>query len=151
MDRKYLLVVQFLIRISLGCVLLYGSISILQRPFTYLEIVYQYELLGPKSGMIVAMIIPWAELIIALCLISGVSISGAAFNLMGLSILFTGAQAYAIQHEFSIRCGCLMDLFLRGADPINYYTIMGTALIGILSLGLIIIQFKGWELSKIPS
>ena len=46
--------VVWLARLVLGCVLLSSSVAKLRKPYDFLANVYQYELVSPKVGLLVA-------------------------------------------------------------------------------------------------
>ncbi len=64
-------------RLALGCLFIYGSLPKIRQPYDFLSNVYGYELVGPKLGMLIAMVLPWLELFTGICLVGGIFISGA--------------------------------------------------------------------------
>ena len=51
-----------IVTILIGCLLIYGSIPKIRQPYDFLSSVYSYELVGPKFGKLVAMMLPWLDL-----------------------------------------------------------------------------------------
>lgn len=78
-------------RVALGVFLLWSSFQGIRRPYDFLGNVYEYELVGPKLGMLVAIIVPWLELMLGACLVGGILVGGALLA----SIVFLGASAVA--------------------------------------------------------
>lgn len=129
-----------LIRISLGAVFLWSSLSKLYQPYEFLLNVYQYNLLGASSGLFLARSIPWIELITGIALIQGVLIRGASVIGTILLTLFITAQAISLSRSQEISCGC----FSAKGDPISFWTVAvtGTILVGCLVLACDSIERK---------
>jgi hypothetical protein len=94
------------IRLGLGCLFVWSSLSKIQLPHDFLGHVYAYRLVGPVSGMFVAMVLPWCELLTGICLLGGVFVSGALLTCMGMALLFLGAVSWALYQGLNISCGC---------------------------------------------
>lgn len=94
------------IRIVAGAILLWSSIAKLKQPHDFLQTVYSYELVGPAIGMIVAMVLPWLELLLGMCLLLGVLSGGALLGGVLLSVIFTVAIASVLYRGLDISCGC---------------------------------------------
>ncbi len=86
-----------LVRLGLGCMFLYSSLPKIRQPYDFLSAVYNYELVGPKLGLLVAMVLPWLELLVGICLVGGIFVSGALLVsiVMGAMFIFVIASAYA--------------------------------------------------------
>jgi uncharacterized membrane protein YphA (DoxX/SURF4 family) len=108
----------FAIRLLLGTLLLYGGLGAIGRPFDFLASVNAYRMTGPLSGVVVAALLPWLEVVSAICLLSGVLIDGAFFGAILLTASFTVAIGSAWSRGLSISCGC----FGGTDDIISAYT-----------------------------
>ncbi len=84
------------IRLALGCLFLWSSLSKIQLPHDFLGHVYAYRLVGPVSGMFVGMVLPWLELLVGACLLAGVFVGGALLASMGMGVLFTFVLALGL-------------------------------------------------------
>ena len=129
--------VVWLARLVLGCVLLSSSVAKLRKPYDFLANVYQYELVSPKVGLLVAMALPWLELLIAICLFGGVFLGGSFLLTVSLAAIFIAAQSSVLHRGMFISCGCF------GGSPervIDYETLMRTVLFGALALA----GYFGW-------
>src|SRR5210317_1320702 len=78
-----------LIRFILGFVFLMGSLPKICQPYDFLGDVYGYEIVGPKLGVLIAMTLPWAEMLVGICMLSSIFIGGALLVSMGLGAMFT--------------------------------------------------------------
>jgi Methylamine utilisation protein MauE len=75
--RKILRAVLQAIQLTLGFVLLMSSLPKLCQPYDFLTAIYRYELVGPMLGVLVAAVLPWLELVVGICLIGGIFVSGS--------------------------------------------------------------------------
>ena len=109
---------------------IWSSLPKIRQPYDFLSSVYSYELVGPKLGMFVAMTLPWAELLVGICLIGGIFISGALLVSIGMAAMFTYVLASALYHGVEITCGC----FGAGStEIIGYKTLVRAAVILLVS------------------
>ncbi len=121
----------YLIRIVIGCMFIYSSLPKIRQPYDFLFSVYSYELTGPKLGMFTAMTLPWLEVLVGICLVGGVFVSGALLVSAGMAAMFTFVLGSAIYHGLSITCGC----FGAGStDIIGISTVIRAIVIGFLSM-----------------
>ncbi len=106
-------------RLAIGCIFIASSIAKLRQPFDFLSSVYNYELVGPGIGVVVAMVLPWLELFVGICLVGGIFITGAFLASIAMYALFSVALVSALWRGLEISCGCLDP-----TDPtvISYWT-----------------------------
>lgn len=109
-----------LARIGLGCLLLYSALPKIRQPYDFLHDVYNYELVGPKLGLLVAMALPWLELLVGICLLGGIFVGGALLASAGMAAMFTFVIGWALYQGLSISCGC----FGSGTEVITYVTLI---------------------------
>ena len=127
------------IPLGLGCLLVWSSLPKIRFPYEFLSSVYEYELLGPKLGMLTAMILPWVELLLGLCLIAGVFVSGAMLTCAGIMTMFVYVVASALNRGLTITCGCFGAY---SKEFITYWTLTRTLLLLALSIvGYILLLF----------
>ena len=93
-------------RILIGSILIYVSIDKIIDPGEFARAIDNYHLIpfGLENSM--AIVLPWMELIIGICLIFGVFIDGAAFLVIVIMMIFIVAITYAILSGYNIECGC---------------------------------------------
>ena len=106
-------------RVVLGSVFIAGSIGKLRHPYDFLGSVYNYELIGPGLGVAVAMILPWLELFVGICLVGGIFVTGAFLTSIAMCAMFSIALVSALWRGLEISCGCLD---LANTTIINYWT-----------------------------
>jgi hypothetical protein len=95
------------LRLGLGITLLLAGAMKFGAPFGFLDAVYGYDLLGPRGGLLVAMTLPLAEVIVGICLLGDLGLGGALLVSVGMSAVFVVAQVTAIARGLTIECGCL--------------------------------------------
>lgn len=109
---------------------IYSSLQKIRQPYDFLANVYNFELVGPKLGMLTAMILPWAELLVGICLVGGIFVSGALLVSICLGAMFMFVLASALYRGLNISCGCFGSSF---ADTIGYSTLIRAVIIMLLS------------------
>jgi putative oxidoreductase len=114
-----------IVRLSLGCLFLWSSVPKIRQPYDFLSSVYNYELAGPKLGMLVAITLPCVEL-----LVGGIFVGGALLVSIAMAAMFTFALAFALYHGLEISCGCFGA---SEAGPIDYSTLIRACVILLLS------------------
>ena len=119
--EKLLSIFVLLIRLGLGCLFIWGSLPKIRHPYNFLSSVYSYELVGPKLGMLTAMVLPWLELLLGIFLLSGVCVGGALLICAGLFALFTFNFAFVLHQGLEISCGCFSS---SEQDTISYATLI---------------------------
>jgi uncharacterized membrane protein YphA (DoxX/SURF4 family) len=129
--------VQFLSRLLIGGVLLWSGLEKLRQPVTFLGNVYDYQLVGPRLGLAVAVLLPLVESIVGGCLLAGVWCGGAFLSSVVLTTLFLVVQYSAISRGLSISCGCFGTA--TQADTVNYATLLRAA-------GMFVIAWTGYVL-----
>ena len=64
--------VQLVLRLLLGAFFVYASLDKIANPAGFARIVYQWQVAGPVASNLVAVTLPWVELVAGLLLIAGV-------------------------------------------------------------------------------
>jgi len=120
-----------LARLGIGCLFLWSSLPKIRQPYDFLSSVYNYELIGPKLGMLTAMALPWLELLVGICLVGGIFVSGALLACVGMAAMFTFVIASALYRDLKISCGCFGP---SDAGIIGYSTLIRACLILLFSI-----------------
>jgi len=117
-------------RLALGVVFIASSIPKLRQPYDFLADVYGYEIVGPKFGLVVAMLLPWLELLVGVCLVGGIFISAALLTAIAMSAMFCFVLASALWRGLEISCGCFNP---SSAGIIGYWTLARAAMLLFVS------------------
>jgi uncharacterized membrane protein YphA (DoxX/SURF4 family) len=135
------------VRLGLGLIFIMSSVPKIQQPYAFLGSIYGYELVGPKMGVLVTMVLPWVELFTGVCLVGGVFVGGALLASMGMGVLFTVVLASALYRHLDISCGCFSSN--PGAGKISYITLIRAIVITLVSAaayaGTILPVPKEWQ------
>jgi len=108
-DRKMtngLSIIVLIARILIGGILLYSSFEKFIDPSGFANAINNYHIIPFGLENSFAIILPWIELIVGICLILGVYIDGAALLVIIIMIIFIIAISYAIISGYNIECGC---------------------------------------------
>lgn len=124
-----------LLRLGVGALFIYaGAIKILD-PQQFALDVQHYELTPWSVSVLVAVYLPWLEVVAGLALILRRLELGALLTLGGLSLVFLVAIGSAWARGLDISCGC----FGKSADALktNFPLLIGRDLALLLALGLL--------------
>ena len=100
---KYLIVIA---RVVLGAIFLWASFDKIADPAKFARSISNYHIVPFGLENIVAIILPWLELLIGTGLILGFMVDGSAHISAGLLIMFIFMIAQAMLRGFNIECGC---------------------------------------------
>ncbi len=106
-------------RLILGAILIYSSIDKIADPANFARDIRNYSV--PILGLdnLMAMVLPWLELIAGLALLSGIMLDGAAMVTMLMMSIFIVAISQAMLRGIDIECGCgLKDGEMIGGQKI---------------------------------
>jgi uncharacterized membrane protein YphA (DoxX/SURF4 family) len=102
-----------LLAVALGAVFVYASLDKISQPAAFARIVYHYRLIGPSAVVgpgpanVLAVTLPWVEMVAGLALIAGVWRRESAGLAAFLLVVFLGAVSWALLHGIDIEnCGC---------------------------------------------
>lgn len=94
------------VRLALGIVFVYASVDKILNPAAFAQAVYNYQILPDLLINLTAIVLPWTELFLGLCLILGLWLPGATFLSTLLLITFFGALLFNTARGLNIDCGC---------------------------------------------
>jgi uncharacterized membrane protein YphA (DoxX/SURF4 family) len=121
-----------LLRVALGSMFVYASYDKILHPQAFSEAVVNYQILPDMLINLTALTLPWLELILGICLISGLLLPGATLLSSGLLTLFLGVLVFNQFRGLDIHCGCF------STEPTTSPAGIGTVLrdIGFLAVSL---------------
>jgi hypothetical protein len=132
----------YAVRIAIGCMFIYSSLPKIRHPYDFLFSVYSYELAGPKLGMFAAMTLPWLEVLVGICLVGDVFVSGALLVSAGMAAMFAFVLGSAIYHHLNITCGCFGA---SATEMVGYSTLIRACLILLFSMTAYIFSIGGFS------
>jgi len=93
-------------RIVLGFAFLVASVDKLASPELFARSIINYKILPHDPAMVIATILPWAEMLCSLCLIFGLATRGGSLLMGAMLFVFTVAVLSALARGLDITCGC---------------------------------------------
>ncbi len=133
----------FVLRIVLGCVFIYASLDKIRHPDLFAEAVYNYQLLPEVAVNLVAICLPWVELLSGSLLVLGLWMQGSILILSGLMVVFIGALGINLARGLDVHCGCFIT---QSTDPITILTLFRDSLFLLLTFYLFwLYQIRGIE------
>jgi uncharacterized membrane protein YphA (DoxX/SURF4 family) len=95
------------VRLILGLMFIYASLDKIADPAGFARIVYQWQTLGPVSSNLLAVTLPWVELVAGLLLIVGIWKRDAAAVVAGMLVVFIVAAVWVLARGIDVdNCGC---------------------------------------------
>jgi uncharacterized membrane protein YphA (DoxX/SURF4 family) len=100
--------VALVLRLLLGAFFVYASLDKIWNPAAFAKIVYQWQVVGPVPSNLVAVILPWIELVAGLLLILGAWKRESALVTALLLVVFLVAAASVMARGIDVEnCGCV--------------------------------------------
>jgi uncharacterized membrane protein YphA (DoxX/SURF4 family) len=93
-------------RMLLGILFVSAGVPKIIDPAGFALAVYNYHILPAWLVNLVAVILPWVEVVAGMCLVLGVWIEGGALVVAGLLLVFTLALGFNLSRGLDIACGC---------------------------------------------
>jgi putative oxidoreductase len=128
LSNKYLL---FCSRLCLGLVFIIASIEKIAIPEIFATNIEAYQILPVFIINIIALIIPWLELLCGIFLISGFYLRSSSLIVSALLVAFIFLLSWAIFHGLHIDCGCFG---VRGGSEVSWMRIIEDVLLLIMGV-----------------
>lgn len=111
------------IRIYLAAIFLLACVHKIADPHAFAIDVATYQILPLGLVNLVALVLPWVELVAALMLLLGVRVRAGALLVAAMMAVFLAALTIALSKGLQMSCGCFAS---QGAaeDPISYKTVL---------------------------
>lgn len=105
-QSKTMRVALILARLVMAGIFIYASIDKIAHPAAFAKDVYNYQILPDALIYLTALVLPWLELLLGLCLLAGIWLPGAVLTVNGLLILFLIAFIFNLARGLDVNCGC---------------------------------------------
>lgn len=102
-------VLNLLARLIVGIVFLYAAVGKIADPHTFSKEIANYNLMIDSGVNLIALILPWMELVLAVFLIAGIRQRTSAILSAVLMLVFIVAVAGAMIQGLDINCGCFAE------------------------------------------
>src|SRR6185436_16375541 len=93
-------------RLLLGLVFIIASIDKIASPDAFAASIHAYRLTPALIENLLAIAVPWIELLCGMCLVLGVNVRASSFLLTLLLGVFSVAISIALLRGLKIDCGC---------------------------------------------
>ena len=130
-------------RIFLGFLFIYASLEKILQPEEFAKQVGYYKALPFGLENLLAIVLPWTELIVGICLLAGLFVDGAALLSIIMMLVFILAISQAMLRGIDITCGC----FKVNADSekLGLHTIIRDIIFLIMSFMVLNRQERKFE------
>lgn len=141
---SYMIWLNRILHLAFGGVFVYAGVMKAWNPMVFLDDVRSFALLpDPYAGML-AMFLPWLEILAGLAVVTGVMRKGGLLVLNACLLMFLAAICLAWARGTDIRCGC----FGGSGDATSNYLELIVRDLGLLALGMFC-QF--WRTSRLAT
>jgi putative oxidoreductase len=113
-------VLGLLLRIYIGAVFIAASMYKINYPGEFAETIASYQIVPFWGVHLMALIMPWTELICGLMLVLGLRTRAAAVLAGSMLVVFCVAIVATLAREIPIGCGC----FTSVEDPLSWKTLL---------------------------
>jgi len=127
------------LRLFLGAVFIYASYDKILHPQAFVQAVYNYRILPDALVNVTALVLPWLELILGLCLATGFWLPGATMISTGLLMIFIGSLVFNQMRGLDISCGCFSTQTTEG--PADLWTVVRDLIFLAVSIYLTLVVF----------
>jgi uncharacterized membrane protein YphA (DoxX/SURF4 family) len=104
------------IRLILGVTFIWASIDKIANPGGFAVSIYNYRMLPHETINLMAIVMPWLELVTGILIIVGVFMRGSAFWIGLMLLVFIVALSSALVRGLDINCGCFSVEGGHGVD-----------------------------------
>jgi putative oxidoreductase len=99
-------VILFIVRLVLAAIFIYAGVLKIADPAHFTQEIDNYQMLPYLLVTLLAVILPWVEVMCGILLIFGKWLRGASLILMAMNIVFIIAISAALLRGLDISCGC---------------------------------------------
>ena len=96
----------WLFRIAIGLVMLAAALGKIGDPAAFATQIHHYRLIPVGAENLLAILLPWVELLAGLALVLGVRARSGAWLSAAMMTVFTLAMSAAVARGLDIECGC---------------------------------------------
>ena len=140
-DLKNMLVL--ICRIFLGFLFIYASLEKILQPEEFAKQVGYYKALPFGLENLLAIVLPWTELIVGICLLAGLLVDGATLLSIIMNLVFILAISQAMLRGIDITCGCFK--VSADSEKLGLHTIIRDIIFLIMSFVVLNRQERKFE------
>ena len=124
-------------RVAIGVVFIAAALAKIGDAASFAAQIHNYRLLPIGAENLVAILLPWIELIAGLALVLGVQARSGAWLTAAMMVVFTAAVGQAVARNLDFECGCFGTADatrVGGMKLLENLIFTGTAIIASLRL-----------------
>jgi uncharacterized membrane protein YkgB len=128
----------------LAGIFIYASLDKIAHPAAFAKDIYNYQILPDALINLTALVLPWLELFLGLCLLAGIWLPGAVLTANGLLVVFLAALVFNLARGLDINCGCFSTGSEAPALSAGWYLLRD---VGFLAVGVFLfyaVFFHRW-------
>lgn len=134
-------------RLFIGAIFIYASLDKIAHPDQFARIIFNYHLLPGYLVNLTALVLPVAEFIAGLCIITGTFYAGARNFLLILLVVFMVAIGINVIRGVDLECGCFT--VNSKAKSASLQILMRDVIYLIVGLILLISRSRRWMVDNI--
>ncbi len=131
-------------RLILGGVFIYASWYKIIEPGAFAKSIWYYHMVPGSFINLMALILPWIELLVGLALIVGIWFRGAVLLVNGMLVMFIIALTSAIARNLDIDCGCFKAA--ESATSSAWETLIRDLIYMVFSVPMLFTRSRRWML-----
>lgn len=128
------------LRLALAAVFAGAAIPKLRAPDLFAGDVLNYQMLPPWGVNTMALVLPWVELVVAVCLALGLWSRASATLVAGMMLVFLVAFLSARARGLDIACGCFEVGASSESSSILWFVLRD---LGLLAAALLLVRHEG--------
>ena len=138
--RPFIPLLALICRLTLAIIFFYAGIEKIIDPGDFALAIYNYQLLPDGTINLLAIFLPWLEVLIAASLITGICIRGAALISALLFLTFATALTINLVRGLNLSCGC----FGASSGNISWLYLVRDLSLFCVSV-FVLIYDRGWR------
>ena len=137
-----------LARLILGGIFIFASLDKISNPEAFETAIGNYHVMPFGLENLLALILPWLELLSGIFIIAGIMVDGAAIMIIMMNMVFIIALSQALARGISIECGCFSVSSPGEGDNIGLITVIRD--IGYLTLAFLVFYRQKYQFEFFP-
>ena len=137
-----------LARLILGGIFIFASLDKISNPDAFATAIGNYHVMPFGLENLLALILPWLELLSGIFIIAGIMVDGAAIMIIMMNMVFIIAISQALARGISIECGCFSVSSPGEGDNIGLITVIRD--IGYLTLAFLVFYRQKYQFEFFP-
>jgi uncharacterized membrane protein YphA (DoxX/SURF4 family) len=119
-----------IVRIVLGAILIAACMDKILHPTGFAQLTANYQILPDSLVNVVAIILPWLELVLGSLLIGGVWLPGAVALTNMLLLAFFASLVFNVIRGLDVHCGCF-STSIQGKPDTAWYLLRDAAFLAV--------------------